>query len=81
MAHRIVGYLEEEGVASYSQFLEEIDSGKVENVPASQIANAYWGLPDDSRPCDVVIVIRADEAKHRDANHGFVDKIAASDHA
>ena len=49
-------------------------------MPASQIANAYWGLPDDSRPCDVVIVIRADEAKHRDANHGFVDKIAASDH-
>ena len=49
MAHRIVGYLEEEGVASYSQFLEEIDAGKVENVPAPQIANAFWGLPDDAR--------------------------------
>jgi ubiquinol oxidase len=28
----------------------------------------------------VVIVIRADEAEHRDANHGFANKIAAGEH-
>lgn len=34
IAHRIVGYLEEEAVISYTQYLAEIDAGKVENVPA-----------------------------------------------
>jgi ubiquinol oxidase len=80
MAHRIVGYLEEEAVVSYTQFLEEIDAGKVENVPAPAIAKDYWGLPDDARLRDVVIVIRADEAEHRDTNHDFANRIAAGDH-
>ena len=76
-AHRIVGYLEEEAVISYTQYLEEIDAGRVENVPAPQIAIDYWNLPADARLREVVIVIRADEAAHRDVNHGFADKIAA----
>ena len=80
MAHRIVGYLEEEAVVSYTQFLEEIDAGKVENVPAPEIAKEYWGLPDDARLRDVVIVIRADEAEHRDTNHDFANRIASGDH-
>jgi hypothetical protein len=79
MAHKILGYLEEEGVASYSQFLEEIDAGKVENVPEPRIAKACWGLPDDARLRDVVIVVRADEAENRDAYDGFSGKIAAGD--
>ena len=41
-AHRIVGYFEEEAVVSYTQYLEEIDAGKHENVPAPQIAIDYW---------------------------------------
>ncbi|MFB3134391.1 MAG: alternative oxidase, partial [Rhodospirillales bacterium] len=36
-AHRVVGYFEEEAVVSYTQYLEEIDAGKHENVPAPQI--------------------------------------------
>ena len=76
VAHRIVGYLEEEAVVSYSQYLEEIDAGRVENVPAPQIAKDYWGLPDTARLRDVVLVIRADEAAHRDVNHNFADQIA-----
>ena len=74
-AHRMVGYLEEEAVVSYTQYLEQIDSGKVENVPAPQIAKDYWKLPDDARLRDVVLVIRADEEHHRDTNHGFADSI------
>ena len=80
MAHRIVGYLEEEAVVSYTQYLEEIDAGKIDNVPAPQIAKAYWNLPDDARLRDVVIVIRADEAAHRDTNHGFANDIDAGAH-
>ncbi|GAU27766.1 hypothetical protein TSUD_215770 [Trifolium subterraneum] len=68
-AHRFVGYLEEEAVISYTQHLNAIESGKVENVPAPAIAIDYWRLPKDATLKDVVTVIRADEAHHRDVNH------------
>lgn len=74
-AHRIVGYLEEEAVVSYTQYLEEIDAGRQENVPAPRIAIDYWKLPEEARLRDVVIAVRADEAHHRDTNHGFADRI------
>ncbi|CAL5189630.1 unnamed protein product [Lathyrus oleraceus] len=68
-AHRFVGYLEEEAVISYTQHLNAIESGKVENVPAPAIAIDYWRLPKDATLKDVITVIRADEAHHRDVNH------------
>ncbi|CAI8595449.1 unnamed protein product [Vicia faba] len=68
-AHRFVGYLEEEAVISYTQHLDAIESGKVENVPAPAIAIDYWRLPKDATLKDVITVIRADEAHHRDVNH------------
>ncbi|MEM6624395.1 MAG: alternative oxidase [Pseudomonadota bacterium] len=79
-AHRIVGYLEEEAVISYTQYVSEIDSGKIENVPAPQLAIDYWELADDARLREVVIAVRADEAGHRDKNHEFADAIASGQH-
>lgn len=75
-AHRVVGYFEEEAVISYTHYLAEIDEGRSANVPAPQIAKRYWGLPDDATLRDVVLVVRADEAHHRDVNHGFADELA-----
>ena len=69
LAHRIVGYLEEEAIHSYTEYLKDIDSGAIENVPAPAIAIDYWKLPKDANLKDVIIVIRADEAHHRDVNH------------
>ena len=74
-AHRVVGYLEEEAVISYTSYLEAIDAGDIENVPAPDLAKDYWNLPNDARLRDVVIVIRADEAGHRDKNHAFADAL------
>jgi ubiquinol oxidase len=75
-AHRVVGYFEEEAVISYTHYLGEIDEGRSENVPAPEIAKRYWGLPDDATLRDVVLVVRADEAHHRDVNHGFANELA-----
>lgn len=75
-AHRVVGYLEEEAVYSYTEYLEGIDRGEYENIPAPQIAIDYWKLPQDARLRDVVIVVRADEAGHRDTNHDFADQLS-----
>ncbi|XP_057477437.1 ubiquinol oxidase 2, mitochondrial-like [Actinidia eriantha] len=69
LAHRIVGYLEEEAVNSYTDFLNDLENGNFENVPAPAIAIDYWRLPPESTLKDVVTVIRADEAHHRDLNH------------
>jgi ubiquinol oxidase len=74
-AHRMVGYFEEEAVISYTSYLAEIDAGRLENVPAPQIAIDYWNLGPQARLRDVVIAVRADEAQHRDVNHGFANSL------
>mgnify|MGYP000247334866 CR=1 FL=1 len=74
-AHRVVGYFEEEAIISYTQYLEEIDSGNHKNVPAPQVAINYWGLKKNATLRDVIVIIRADEAEHRDVNHKFVEAI------
>ena len=74
-AHRIVGYFEEEAVRSYTEYLHELETGKIEDQPAPEIAINYWNLPLHSTLKDVVKVIRDDEAGHRDVNHNFADVI------
>ncbi|MEW9918536.1 alternative oxidase [Marimonas sp. MJW-29] len=75
-AHRVVAYLEEEAVISYTQYLAQVDAGEVENVPAPQLAIDYWKLAPDARLRDVIIHVRADEAGHRDRNHEMADELA-----
>lgn len=75
-AHRLVGYFEEEAVISYTHYLEEIDQGRSVNGPAPAIARHYWQLPADATLRDVVLAVRADEAHHRDVNHGFAGELA-----
>ena len=74
-AHRIVGYFEEEAVVSYTEYLNELESGKIPDQPAPEIAINYWNLPLHATLKDVVKVIRDDEAGHRDVNHKFADII------
>lgn len=77
-AHRVVGYLEEEAVVSYTEYAKMIDEGEIENIAAPQIAIDYWQLDHDATLRDVVRVIRADEMTHREVNHLIADKL--SDH-
>ncbi len=74
-AHRLVGYFEEQAVISYTQYLMEIDEGRVDNVPAPQIAIEYWHLLASARLREVVVAVRDDEAGHRDVNHAFADQL------
>ncbi len=74
-AHRVVGYFEEEAVTSYTLYLKEIDEGRSPNVAAPAIARHYWQLPDNAMLRDVVLVVRQDEAHHRDVNHGFASQL------
>jgi len=75
-AHRVVGYFEEEAVTSYTLYLQEIDEGRSPNVAAPAIAKHYWNLADDASLRDVVLVVRDDEAHHRDVNHSFANTLS-----
>jgi ubiquinol oxidase len=75
-AHRVVGYFEEEAVTSYTHYLKELDEGRSANVSAPTLARRYWNLPDNATLRDVVLVVRADEAHHRDVNHAFANELA-----
>lgn len=75
-AHRVVGYLEEEAVHSYTEYLAGVDNGTNANVPAPRIAIDYWKLAPDARLREVIVAVRADEAHHRDVNHQFADELA-----
>jgi ubiquinol oxidase len=72
-AHRVVGYFEEEAVFSYTEYLAGVDAGAHENVPAPEVAIRYWGLAPDARLREVILAVRADEARHRDVNHDLAD--------
>jgi ubiquinol oxidase len=76
--HRIVGYLEEEAIISYTEYLAKIDSGSVTNVQVPQIAIDYWRLPAGASLHDLVIAIRDDEVRHRDVNHAYADSMAGA---
>ena len=43
-AHRMIGYFEDEAVISYTEYLEIVEAGKVENTPAPHIAINYYKL-------------------------------------
>ena len=75
-AHRVVGYFEEEAVMSYTLYLQEIDEGRSPNVAAPAIAKHYWKMAGAATLRDVILIVRADEAHHRDINHGFSSKLA-----
>ncbi len=70
-SHRFVSYLEEEAVYSYTQYLHEVENGKIDNVPAPRIAISYWKLEKGARLSDLIIAVRKDEAHHRDQNHHY----------
>jgi ubiquinol oxidase len=74
-AHRVVGYFEEEAVISYTQYLRDLDEGRSPNLPAPLIARHYWKLDDDATLRDLVLVVRADEAHHRDVNHALANEL------
>lgn len=72
--HRLVGYLEEEAVKTYTDVVVAIDDGRLpgfRTTPAPQIAKDYWKLGDSATVRDLFLSVRADEANHRDVNHTF----------
>ena len=75
-AHRFAGYLSEEAVSGYSQYLAQIESGDRGKQAAPASAIDYWDLPPDASVRDMILAMREDEAIHRDLHHVFADALA-----
>lgn len=71
--HRFVGYLEEEATLTYTREVADLDAGRLplwSKASAPQIAVDYYKMPEGKRSMrDLLLYIRADEAKHREVNH------------
>jgi len=74
-AHRMIGYFEDEAVRSYTEYLEIVEAGKVENTPAPHIAINYYKLGSDARLSDLIRCVRADEQHHSEKNHHYANSL------
>ena len=74
-AHRMIAYFEEEAVVSYTEYLEMVESGEVENVPAPRLAIQYYNMSSDARLSDLIKKVRADEQHHSEVNHKYADRV------
>ncbi|EGW32384.1 inducible alternative oxidase 2 [Spathaspora passalidarum NRRL Y-27907] len=82
--HRFVGYLEEEAVSTYTHLVHELETpGKLtgfNDMKIPEIAVQYWPeLTENSSFKDLILRIRADEAKHREVNHTLANLNQKSD--
>ena len=67
-AHMMTHYFEEEAVKSYTEYLQLIEDGEIEDVDAPQLAIEYYGMDPDARLSTMVQHIRADEQNHSKVN-------------
>ncbi len=74
--HRFVGYLEEQAVFTYTLAIQDIENGLLpewdldSDFKVPDMAINYWNMPEGARTMrDLLLYIRADEAKHREVNH------------
>ena len=73
LAHKMIAYFEEEAVRSYTEYLRLVEEGKIENVPAPQLAIDYYNLDSKARLSDLIKCVRDDEMHHSKVNHRYAD--------
>ena len=74
-AHRMIGYFEDEAVKSYTEYLELVESGKVKNIDAPDLAIQYYKLGTNAKLSDLIRCVRADEEHHSETNHNYADNL------
>ena len=74
-AHRMIGYFEDEAVKSYTEYLELVESGKVPNIDAPNLAIQYYKLGTNAKLSDLIRCVRADEEHHSETNHNYANNL------
>lgn len=69
----MIGCFEEEAVKSYTEYLDIVERGEVENVPAPTLAIEYYKMKKNAKLSDLIKCVRADEQHHSEINHRYAD--------
>ena len=69
----MIGYFEDEAVISYTSYLQLVESGEIENVPAPQLAIDYYKMKKNAKLSDLIKKVRADEVHHSKVNHRYAN--------
>lgn len=69
--HLMIHYFEEEAVKSYTSYLKEIREGRIEDIPAPQLAIKYYSLNKNAKLSDMIKCVRDDERKHARVNKKY----------
>ena len=64
---------EEEAVVSYTEYLELVENGTIENRAAPHLAIQYYDMSSDAKLSDLIKKVRADEQHHSEVNHRYAD--------
>ena len=75
-AHRMIGYFEDEAVKSYTDYLNRVEKGEIENFQAPLLAINYYGLDRNAKLSDLIVAVRNDEQKHSEVNHKYADNLS-----
>ena len=74
-AHRMIGYFEDEAVNSYTEYLNMVESGELDDSPAPPLAIDYYNLANNAKLSDVIKCVRADEQHHSKTNHEYANNL------
>ena len=74
-AHRMIGYFEDEAVNSYTEYLNMVETGELEDSPAPPLAIDYYNLANNAKLSDVIKYVRADEQHHSKTNHEYANNL------
>ena len=69
----MIAYFEEEAVVSYTEYLELVENGTIENRAAPHLAIQYYDMSSDAKLSDLIKKVRADEQHHSEVNHRYAD--------
>ena len=75
-AHRMIGYFEDEAVKSYTDYLNKVEKGEIENFQAPLLAINYYGLDRNAKLSDLIVAVRNDEQKHSEVNHKYAANLS-----
>lgn len=75
-SHRMIEYFEREAVQSYTNYINLVDTGKIENGAAPEIAIEYYELDKGASFRDVLVKIREDENRHHLANKDIANALS-----
>eukprot|EP00760_Papus_ankaliazontas_P011346 PhM_4_TR14726/c0_g1_i1/m.78878/K17893/AOX1, AOX2; ubiquinol oxidase len=74
VACRTLAYMAEEATVTLTHFVNDIDAGRIADIPTTTLCNEYWEMPPETTLRDAVLRMRTDVMVTRDWNHHLANQ-------